>query len=63
MKKIKANLKTGRKTGKTLSTIIYDVLQGRRFDHIAKENEDIYSAWCLRIAETIEIRLEDENLI
>lgn len=53
----------GAKTGKTVNSIIYELLMGRRFDKIVKENEDIYEAWCLRIAETLEMRLEDEEII
>jgi hypothetical protein len=49
------------KTGKTLEQIIYEVLKGRPFDNVAKENEDIYDAWCLRIAETVDMYLEEKK--
>ena len=54
-------MKRGKITGKSLQNIIYEILQGRRFDYIEKENEGLYSAWCLRIAETVIMRLENEG--
>jgi len=56
------NLIRGAKTGHTPEYILYELLMGRRFDKIRKEDEELYSAWCLRIAETFEMRLEDEGL-
>jgi hypothetical protein len=32
------------KTGKTLEQIIYEILKGRPFDSVAKENTDLYDA-------------------
>ena len=49
------------KTGKTLEQIIYEVLKGRPFCECAIKEEDLYGAWCLRIAETVEMYIEEKN--
>ena len=49
------------KTGKKLNQIIYEVLKGRPFCKCAFQNEKIYDAWCLRIAETVDMYLEEKS--
>lgn len=49
------------KTGKKLNQIIYEVLKGRPFCECANQNKEIYDAWCLRIAETVDMYLDEEN--
>jgi hypothetical protein len=50
-----------KKTGKKLNYIIYEVLKGRPFCKCSNEEENLYDAWCLRIAETVDMYLEEQN--
>ena len=47
------------KTGKTLDQIIYEVLKGRPFCECSNKEADLYDAWCLRIAETVDMYIEE----
>jgi len=48
------------KTGKTLEQIIYEVLKGRPFCNCHNKEKDLYDAWCLRIAETVGMYLDEK---
>lgn len=58
-KKMKGNKNHFYKDGRTLKAIIYEVLKGRPFCNCSNEEQDLYDAWCLRIAETVDIYLEE----
>ena len=47
------------KSGKTLEQIIYEVLKGRPFCDCSNKEQELYDAYCLRIAETVDMYLEE----
>lgn len=49
------------KTGKTIEQTIYEVLKGRPFCNCAIQEADLYDAWCLRIAETVDMYYDKEK--
>ena len=40
---------------------LYDLLQDRPFCSCSEKEEDLYSAWCLRIQETWEMIVEENE--
>jgi len=42
-----------------LQKIIYDVLKARPFSKAAIEEKDLYDAYCLRVVETIDMKIEE----
>lgn len=48
------------KTEKTLEQIIYEVLKGRPFCDCNYKESNIYDAYCLRVAETVMMYLEEK---
>ena len=45
---------------KNIGKIIYEVLQARPFSKECIKEKDIYSAYCLRVAETVDMKLNEE---
>lgn len=43
-----------------LSKIIYDLLQSRPFCKCSIKEKKMYSAYCLRICETVEMKLDEK---